>query len=90
MTLCGQDSMKYRKQNGVSHDTLVQEKNYPSHAGHIWQGDTPKITARVIRRATSAGWDHPQISSWGNAPLTIGYQDTYRDPEGSSTPLLKV
>ena len=27
----------------ISHATLVQEGNYLSHAGNIWQRDTPKI-----------------------------------------------
>ena len=43
----------------VSHDTLVQDRNHLSHTRHIWQGDTPEISARVIRTAISAALDHP-------------------------------
>ena len=32
----------------IIHDTLVQEGNYLSQSRHIWQGDSPKISAHVI------------------------------------------
>ena len=35
-------------------DTLVQEENYLSQNRHIWQGDTLKITARMVRVVVSA------------------------------------
>ena len=43
----------------VSHDTLVQEKNYLSQSTHIWQGD---IAAHMVRAAMFAEWDHPYIA----------------------------
>ena len=45
------------RQLPVSLDTLVPEENYLSHATHIWQGVTPKISAHVVRIAMSAEWD---------------------------------
>ena len=55
----------------VSHDPLVQERNYLSQSKHIWQEDTPKISARVIRTARSAERDQPQVGFCGNSTLTI-------------------
>ena len=55
----------------VSHDTLVQEGNYRRQSRHIWQGDTPKTAAHVIKRATSAERDQPHVGSWGNSPRGI-------------------
>ena len=55
----------------ASHDTLVQEGNYLSHSRHIWQGDTPKISAHMVRTTMSAEWDHPQIDSWAKSPFGI-------------------
>ena len=44
------------KMAAISHDTLVQEGNYLSHPRHIWQGDTPKIPAHMIKTSMSAEW----------------------------------
>ena len=55
----------------VSQDTSVQEGNYQSHARHIWQGDTPGISAHVIGRAMCAEQE-PYIGSWGNSTLGLG------------------
>ena len=60
----GEDSTKYIKQSGVTHVnqsamTLWSKKgNYLSQNRHIWQGDTPEISAHVIRADMSAEWDH--------------------------------
>ena len=47
------------KQLSVSHDTLVQEENYPSQSKYIWQGDTLKMSAHVVSVAMPAEKDHP-------------------------------
>ena len=67
----------------ASHDTLVQEGNYLSQSKHIWQADTPMISAHLTRTAVSAERDHPQIRSWGNAHLPSGVtRHRSRYPEG--------
>ena len=67
----------------VSHDTLVQVGNYLSQSRHIWQGDTPKISAHVIRIAE---WDHPSISSWADSPLGIRDGETFIKKTQKSSP----
>ena len=75
----------------VRPDTLIQEGNYLSHARHIWQGDTPKISAHGNRTASSAEQDHPQIGSWANYPLASGVpRQLSRDPEGWSTIFIEM
>ena len=56
---------------------LVQEENYLSQSRHIWQGDTFKISAHVVRVAMSAEQDHPSIASWGSSPLGIRVAKTF-------------
>ena len=69
----------------VSHDILVQERNCLNQARHIWQGDTPKISAHMIRTAMSAEWDHPQIGPWGNSLLVSrGAKTLIKRPRGWS------
>ena len=73
----------------ISHDTLVQEGNYLSQSRHIWQGNTPRVSAHVIRTATSAEQDHPWVGSSANFPLAIRSAKTFiKRTEGRSAPLL--
>ena len=48
-----QDSIKYIKQIGVSHDTLVQEEKYLSQSRHVWQGDPLKTSFLVTHNQKS-------------------------------------
>ena len=69
----------------VSHHTLLKEGNYLSQSRHIWQGDSPKISAHMIRTAMSAEWDHPQIGPWGNSLLVSrGAKTLIKRPRGWS------
>ena len=69
----------------VSHDTLGQEGIYLSQSRHIWQGDTPKISAHMGRTAMSAEQDHPQTGFWGIPHLQSGVpRHLSKDPEGWS------
>ena len=73
-----------------SRDTLIQEGNYLSHTRHIWQGNTPKVFAHLIRTAMSVELDHPQIDSRANFLLAIrGIKTLIKRPRGWSTPLAR-
>ena len=50
---------------------IYSKIRYLSHARHNWQGDTPKISAHMMRTAVCAEWDHTQTGSWENSPLVI-------------------
>ena len=70
----------------ASHDTLAQEEKYLSHARHIQQRDTPRISAHVIRQPVyRAG---PPIGRLqGKFPTwQQGRQDTYQETQRGGVP----